>query len=174
MSSDQVGITRSTEETMSCGRPSQKLTKWARRKATHIQRMGAQDRLPYGDGTFELALGPGGQGGDVAALARRGVGSPRLRGARRHDGGRNDGLLEGEHGEIALHAMRQREVRIGFQQRSETGGRIGSLGEVAGDQMVEGSGSLGAGGREGEAAVIEMHGVVPSRRFPYTRPIRAS
>ena len=140
----------------------------------HIMRMGAQDRLPQGDGTIELALGPGGQGGDVAALARGGAGGKRLRGARRLDGDRNDGLLEGEHGEIALHAMREREVRIGFQHGGETGGRIGSVGEVAGDEMVEGSGSLGAGGREGEAAGIEMHGVVPGRHFPYTRPIRAS
>ena len=48
----------------------------------------------------------------------------------------------------------------------ETVGRIGALGEVAGDEMVEGSGSLGAGGRDGEAAGIEMHGVVPGGHFP--------
>jgi len=40
--------------------------------------------------------------------------------------------------------MSKREVRIGFQHGLETGGRIGSEGEVAGDEMVEGSGSLGA------------------------------
>ena len=159
---------------MSCGRPSQKLTKWARRKATTSMRMGAQDRFPQGDGAIELALGPGGQRGDVAALARGGAGGKRLRGARRLDGGRNGGLLEGHHGEIALHAMRKREVRIGFQQGGETGRRIGSLGEVAGDEMVVGSGRLGAGGRDGEAAGVEMHGVVPMRHFPYARPIRAS
>jgi hypothetical protein len=39
MSSDQAGSTRSTEATMSCGRPSQKLTKWARRKRDRIMRM---------------------------------------------------------------------------------------------------------------------------------------
>ena len=86
----------------------------------HIMRMGAQDRLPRGDGTIELAIGPGGQGGDMVALARRGAGGKRLRGARRLDGDRNDGLLEGEHGEIALHAMSKREVRIGFQHGGET------------------------------------------------------
>ena len=106
---------------MSCGRPSQKLTKWARRKATTscgwVRRIDSHD----GDGTIELALGPGGQGGDVAALARGGAGGKRLRGARRLDGDRNDGLLIGEHGEIALHAMSKREVRIGFQH----GGRDG-------------------------------------------------
>jgi hypothetical protein len=140
----------------------------------HIMRMRAQDRLPQSDGTIELALSPGGQGCDVAALARGGAGGKRLRGARRLDGDRNDGLLIGEHGEIALHAMSKREVRIGFQHGLKTVGRIGSKGEVAGDEMVEGSGSLGAGGRDGEVAGIEMHGVVPSRHFPNTRPIRAS
>jgi hypothetical protein len=44
----------------------------------------------------------------------------------------------------------------------DTGG-IGSVGEVAGDEKVEGRGRLGAGGRDGEAAGIEMHGVVPGR-----------
>jgi hypothetical protein len=34
----------------------------------------------------DFALGPGGQGGDVAALARGGAGAKRLRGARRLDG----------------------------------------------------------------------------------------
>jgi hypothetical protein len=48
----------------------------------HITRMGAQDRFPQGDGTIELALRPGGQGGDVVALARGGTGGKRLRGAR--------------------------------------------------------------------------------------------
>jgi hypothetical protein len=66
--------------------------------------------------------------------------------------------------------MSKREVRIGFQQGGETGRRIGSLGEVAGDEMVEGRGSLGAGGRDGKAAGIAMHGVIPSRHFPYIRP----
>ena len=140
----------------------------------HIKRMGAQNRFPQGDGTIELALGPGGQGGDVAALARGGTGGERLRGARRLYGGRNSGLLIGHHGEIALHAMSKRELRIGFQQGGETGRRIGPLGEIAGDEMIVGSGSLGAGGRDGEAAGIEMHGVVPSRHFPHTQPIRAS
>ena len=36
-----------------------------------IVRVVAQDRLPRGDGAIELALGPGGHRGDVAALARR-------------------------------------------------------------------------------------------------------
>ncbi len=112
----------------------------------HIMRMGAQDRLPRGDGTIELALRPSRQGCDVAALARRGAGGKRLCGVRGLHGDRNDGLLEREHREIALHAMRERELRIGLQHRVETRGRIGAEGEVAGDQMVEGSGSLGAGG----------------------------
>ena len=89
-----------------------------------------------------------------------------LRGARCLDGGRNGGLLISQHGEITLHAMSKREVRVGFQQGGETGRRIGSLGKVADDEMVEGRGSLGAGGRDGEAAGIEMHGVVPSRPYP--------
>ena len=76
--------------------------------------------------------------------------------------------------EISLHAMSKREVWIGFQHSGETGGRIDSVGEVAGDEMIVRSDSLGAGGREGEAAGIEMHGVAPSRHFPYTRPIRAA
>ena len=148
---------------MSCGRPSQKLTKWARRKATTIVRMGAQDRLPRGDGTIELAFGPRGQRGDVAALARRGIGGKRVRGARLLDRDRNDGLLEAEHREVALHAMRQRAVGIGFQQGGEADRRIGPVGQVAGDEMVVGGESLGAGDRDGEAADIEMHGVVPGR-----------
>ncbi len=126
----------------------------------YVVRMDAQNRLPQGDRTIELAFGPSGQRGDVAALARGGFGGERLRGARRLDRDRNDRLLESEHGEIALHAMSKREVRIDFQDGGETGGRIGSKGEVAGDEMVEGSGSFGAGGRDGEAAGIEMHGVV--------------
>ena len=60
------------------------------------------------DRTIELALGPRGQRGDVAALARGGAGGKRLRGARGFDGDRNDGPLEAEHREIALHAMRER------------------------------------------------------------------
>ena len=127
-----------------------------------VMRMDAQDRLPCGEGTIELALGPRGQGRDMAALARRGVGGKGHRGARLLDGDRNDSLLEREHGEVALHAVRKREVRIGFQHGFESVGRIGPVGEVAGDEMVEGSSRLGAGGREGEAAGIEMHGVVPS------------
>ncbi len=71
----------------------------------HVVRMGAQDRLPRGDGAIELAVGPRGQRGDVVALARCGAGGKRLRGARLLDRDRNDGLLEGEHREIALHAM---------------------------------------------------------------------
>jgi hypothetical protein len=135
-----------------------------------IMRMRAQDRLPQGDGTIELAVGPRGQGGDVAALARGRAGGKRVRSARLLDGDWNGSLLEGEHGEIALHAMREREVRVGFQHGFESVGRIGPVGEVAGDEMVEGSGSLGAGGREGEPADIEMHGVGPSRHFPCTDP----
>jgi hypothetical protein len=86
----------------------------------------------------------------VASAAKR------LRGARRLDGGRNGGLLKGHHRKIALHAVRKRKVRINFQQGSETSRRIGPLGEIAGDEMVVGGGSLGAGGREGETAGIEM------------------
>ena len=133
----------------------------------HIMWMGAQDRFPQGDGPIELSLGPGGQGGDMGAFARRGIGSKRPRGARRLDGGRNGGLLIRHHREIALHAMRKCEVRIGFQQGGETGWRIGSLGEVTCDEMVVGSGSLGAGGRDGEAAGIELHYVALSRHSPY-------
>src|SRR5262249_20543836 len=36
----------------------------------HIMRMDGEDRLPRGDGAIELAFAPGGQRGDVAALAR--------------------------------------------------------------------------------------------------------
>ncbi len=79
-------------------------------EGNHIVRIVTQDRLPRGDGAIELALGPGGHGSDVAALARRGAGGKRLRSARRLHGDRNDGLLEGEHREIALHAMREREA----------------------------------------------------------------
>src|SRR5262249_17223498 len=39
-----------------------------------IVRVVAQDARPRGDGAIELALGPGGRGGDVAALARGGAG----------------------------------------------------------------------------------------------------
>src|SRR5215467_13521969 len=48
----------------------------------HVERIGAQDRFPQGDGAIELALGPGGQGRDVTALARRGAGGKRLCSAR--------------------------------------------------------------------------------------------
>src|SRR5262249_11220694 len=135
-------------------------------ESDHIERMGAQNRFPQDDGTIELAFGPGGQGGDVVVLARGGAGGKRLCGARRLDGSRNGGLLIGQPGEIALHAMSEREVGMGLQEGGETGGRIGSLGEVAGDDIVVGSGSLGAGGRDGEAAGIEMHGAAPSRHLP--------
>ena len=150
-----------------------KINEMGETEGDHIMRMGAQDRLPQGNGTIEFPLGPGGQGGDMAALAIGSAGGKRLRGARLLDGYRNDGLLEGKHGEIALHAMSKREGRIRFKKGGETGRRIGSLGEVAGDEMVVGSGSLGAGGRERKAAGIEMHAVVPSRNVPHTRPIRA-
>ena len=129
-----------------------------------VVRMGAQDRLPRRDGAIELAFRPGSQRGDVAALARRGAGGKRLRRTRRLDGDRNDGLLESQHGEIALHAMRQGKVRSGFQQGGETGGRIRAESEVARDEMVVGGGSLGAGNRKRETAGIAMHGVLPSRR----------
>src|SRR5215831_15328155 len=43
----------------------------------HVERIGAQDRLPQGDGPIELTLGPSGQGGDVVALARSGSGGKR-------------------------------------------------------------------------------------------------
>src|SRR5258705_8290942 len=114
--------------------------------------MSSQERLPSADGTREPSFGTGGQGGDVATLARGGAGGKRLRGARRLNGDRNNGLLKSEHGEIALHAMSKREVRIGFQHAGETGGRIGSKGGVGGDEMGEGRGSLCAGGRKGGAA----------------------
>ena len=127
-----------------------------------IVRIGAQDRLPHGDRTIELALAPGSQRGDVTALARSGLGGKRLRGARLLDGDRDDRLLEGEHREIAPHAMRQREVRIGLQHGVETIRRIGPESEVAGDEMIEGRSSLCACGRDGEAACIAMRGVVPS------------
>ena len=87
-----------------------------------VVRMRAQDRLPRGDGTIELAVGPGGQRGDVVALALRRVGGERLRGARLLERDRNDRLLEGEHREIALHAMREREVRIGLQHAARRSG----------------------------------------------------
>src|SRR5262249_26263992 len=125
-----------------------------------IMRMDAQDRLPHRDGAIELALGPGGQGVNVAALARGDAARKRLRSARRLFGDRDDSLLEGKHGEIALHAVSKHAARIGFQQGGETSGRIGSERQVAGNEIVEGSGSLGAGNREGKAAGVEMHGVV--------------
>jgi hypothetical protein len=56
--------------------------------------------------------------------------------------------------------MSKREVRIGFKKGGETGRRIGSLGKVSSDEIVVGSGSLGAGGRDREAAGIEMHDVL--------------
>ena len=101
---------------MSCGRPSQKLAKWARRKATTSCGSSAQNRLPQGDGAIEFSLGPGGERGDMGAFARGGAGGKRLRGARRFDGDRNGSLLEGQHGEISLHAMREREVRISLSR----------------------------------------------------------
>ena len=159
-----AGITRSTEATMSCGLPSQKLTKCARRNATTSCGCVAQNRLPRREGAIELAVGPCGQGGNVAALARRGARGERLRGSRRVDGDGNDGLLEPEHGEVALHAMRERKVRIGLHYGVETGGRIGSERQVAGDEIVVSSGRPGAGRRDGQATDIEMHGVLPSRR----------
>src|SRR5512144_1712720 len=46
-------------------------------EGNHIERMGAQNRFPHGDSTIELALGPSGQGGDVAALTRGSAGGKR-------------------------------------------------------------------------------------------------
>jgi hypothetical protein len=77
------------------------------------------------------------------------------------DGDRNDSLLEAEHREIALHAMREREVRIGFQQDFEPVGRVGPVGQVAANHMIVGGGSFSAGGRDGQAADVDVHGVIP-------------
>ena len=124
--------------------------------------MGAQDRFPHGDGPVEVAFGPCGQGGDVTALALCCLGGQRLRGARRLDGGRHRCLLEGKHREVALHAMRQRKVRVGLQHAVQAGGCIGPVGEVTRDEMVIGRGSLGAGRREREASGVEMHVLILS------------
>ena len=123
----------------------------------HVERIGAQNRFPQGDGAIELAVGPGGQGCDVIALARRSAGGARLGSARRLESGRNAGLLIGQHGEIALHAVSKREIRIGFEQGGETVRRIRPLREVSDDEVVVGSGRLGASGRDGQAAGIEIH-----------------
>ena len=48
----------------------------------HIQRMVAQDGFPEAEGAVEFALGPGGQRGNVAALACGGAFAERLRGVR--------------------------------------------------------------------------------------------
>ncbi len=71
-----------------------------------IVRMRAQDRLPRGDGAIEIAIGPGSQRSDMVALALRRVDGERLRRARFLERDWDDRLLEGEHREIALHAMR--------------------------------------------------------------------
>src|SRR5262245_55917335 len=105
----------------------------------------------------------------MVALARGGFGGKRLCSARRLDSGRNAGLLIGQHGEIALHTMSKREVRIGFEQGGESNRRIGSVREVPDDEMVVCSGRLGASGRKRQAAGIEMHGVVSTARPPLNR-----
>jgi hypothetical protein len=141
-------------------------------KRDRIVRVAAQDRFPQGNGTIELAIGPRGERGDVVELSLRRARGKRMRGARFLDRDRNERLLEGEHREIALHAVRQREVGIGPQHGVETIRRIGSIGEVARDEMVEGCGSRCARCRDGKTARIEMHGVAPvlhTRRLSYFR-----
>ena len=135
-------------------------------KGNHVQRVLAQDGLPEAEGAIELALGPRGQRGDVAALSCGGAFAERLGDLRGLHRDRDAELLEGEHGEVALHAVRQRKVRIGFKQGRETGGRIGSKGEVAGNQVVEGGRRPGVGGRKREPAVVEMHRLVPFCTHP--------
>ena len=148
---------------MSNGRPSQKFTKWARRKATTscgwVRRIDSHVAMARSSSPSDQAVSA------ATWLRSRGVAleASDCASARRLDGDRNDGLLESQHGEITLHAMRQGKVRGGFQQCGETGRRIRAVSEVARDEVVVGGGSLGAGNRKRQAAGIAMHGVLPGR-----------
>ena len=50
---------------------------------------------------------------------------------------------------------------LGFQQCGETRWRVGSISQVAGDEVVVRGGGPGAGDREGKTACINMHGAAP-------------
>ena len=51
--------------------------------------------------------------------------------------------------------MGEREVRVGFQRGGKPDRRIETVGQVAGDEMIESSGGLGARGRDRKTAGID-------------------
>ena len=123
----------------------------------HVMRVGAQYRLPRRQRRVELAIDPGLQRGHVQLLARGGIDAQPARGGSGLAGGGDDGLLVGEHGHVALQAMRQREIRGDCQQRGEALGRIGAVAEIAGYHMVERRGRGGGICRNRQSLRIMTH-----------------
>jgi hypothetical protein len=66
--------------------------------------------------------------------------------------------------------MGKRAIRIGIQQGGEAGGCVGSVGEIARDEMIESGTSLRTGNADRKTAGIEMHGDVGIRHTPMPDP----
>ena len=100
-------------------------------------RMPAEDLLPGAERAVEIAGDPGIERRDMRLLARSGfcAEAPRvLRGVLRD---RHVRLLVGEHREIALQAMRERELAVGRKRIREPLARIGAIFQIAHQRAIE-------------------------------------
>jgi hypothetical protein len=113
-----------------------------------VARMRREDLLPYRAGVIRFAIDPRGQRGDVRLFAlRRGTGAvPRSLQRCRRKG--NLCLLVGQHRQIALETMRQRDMRIPRQQRRQALPGIRAIADVARDRVIKCAGCRGGVGAQ--------------------------
>ena len=119
--------------------------------------MFAENLLPDFRRAIRFALDPAPQSRNMRALARRRTRSePRcLRG--RHFGDRHRGLFVAKHGKIALQAMCQAKIRIGFEHRGHALWRVRAIAQIAGQRMVERVHRCGRSSRHLQPVSVPKH-----------------
>ena len=113
--------------------------------------------FPDAEHAVEIAGDPRFERVHVGALARRRMGAVRARGPRGLHGPRHARLVVGEHGEVTLEALRQRELRIGGERALEVLGRVDLVLEIGEHRAIVRRARLGRG-RDRQSVQIVRHG----------------
>ena len=119
------------------GSPEPEIDEMRQAEGQDVARMLGQDLFPDLRGTVRLAVDPAPQRRDMRTLARCRLCGEARRIRRGHFGDRHRGLLVGQHGEIALQAMRQAELGVGLEQRRHALRSISAITQIAHQRVVE-------------------------------------
>jgi len=122
-----------------------------------IARMLPEDPLPFGQGLVDLPIHPVRKSFGMGPLARRRMREVPFGLSERLLGTRDEGTVEGAHGEVALEHLRHAELWVGGEQHRKALRRVGAVPEVALDGVVVGAHRLLGGGGNDVILSVPRH-----------------